>query len=58
MLGYTGAAVVDAACVRVALDRNTVGADGISTDPEMRRQLAATLDALVDAAAAAAPPAP
>ncbi|MEE1739529.1 NADPH-dependent FMN reductase [Streptomyces sp. BE147] len=59
VLGYTGAAVVDAACVRVSLDRNTVGADGISTDPEIRRQLAGTLDALVDAAASAAdaPPA-
>ncbi|MFD9422726.1 MULTISPECIES: NADPH-dependent FMN reductase [unclassified Streptomyces] len=53
VLGYTGAAVVDAACVRVALDRNTVGADGVSTDPELRRQVAAVLDALVDAAGTA-----
>ncbi|MFI8809998.1 MULTISPECIES: NADPH-dependent FMN reductase [unclassified Streptomyces] len=54
VLGYTGAAIVDAACVRVALDRNTVGADGISTDPELRRQVAAALDALLDAAGQAA----
>ncbi|MCX4676954.1 NAD(P)H-dependent oxidoreductase [Streptomyces sp. NBC_01433] len=50
VLSYTGATIVDAACVRVALDRNTVGADGVSTDPELRRQLGASLDALVDAA--------
>ncbi|MGC5400739.1 2'-5' RNA ligase family protein [Streptomyces sp. DT20] len=56
MLGYTGAAIVDAACVRVALDRNTVGADGISTDPELRRQVAAALDALLDAAGPASVP--
>lgn len=43
VLGYTGADIVEEACVRIAVGRETVGADGVVTDPEMHRQLAEVL---------------
>ncbi|KJY25664.1 MULTISPECIES: NADPH-dependent FMN reductase [Streptomyces] len=50
VLGYTGAAVVDAACVRIPVDRATVGADGAVSDPAVRARLAEVLALLADAA--------
>lgn len=50
VLGYTGAAVVDAACVRIPVDRGTVGADGTVTDPAVRARLAEVLALLAGAA--------
>jgi NAD(P)H-dependent FMN reductase len=49
VLGYTGAAIVEPACVRIPVDRGTVGPDGIITDPEVRRQLAELLGVLAAA---------
>lgn len=50
VLGYTGAAVVDAACVRIPVDRGTVGADGTVADPAVRARLAEVLALLAGAA--------
>ena len=41
VLGYTGAEIVEAACVRVPIARNVVGEDGVIHDAEIRAQLAA-----------------
>jgi len=46
VLGYTGAAVVEAACVRIPVDPGTVGPDGLITDPAVRGQLADVLGLL------------
>ncbi|MET9687034.1 hypothetical protein ABZY81_00935 [Streptomyces sp. NPDC006514] len=43
VLGHTGADIVESACVRVPVDRGTVGADGVITDEGVREQLAAVL---------------
>ncbi|MFF3213484.1 NADPH-dependent FMN reductase [Streptomyces sp. NPDC002886] len=43
VLGYTGADIRDAACVRIPVDRGTVGADGTITDEAVRAQLARTI---------------
>ncbi|WP_405789585.1 NADPH-dependent FMN reductase [Streptomyces sp. NBC_01367] len=43
VLGYTGADIVESACVRVPVDRGTVGADGVITDEGVREQLGAVL---------------
>ena len=51
VLGYTGAAVVDAACARVPVGSAMAGEDGTVADPEVRRQLAEVLAALLAAAA-------
>ncbi|KIF05077.1 NADPH-dependent FMN reductase [Streptomyces sp. RSD-27] len=53
VLGYTGAAVVDAACVRIPVDRGTVGADGTIADPAVRARLADVLALLAGAAGGA-----
>ncbi|WP_328538543.1 NADPH-dependent FMN reductase [Streptomyces sp. NBC_00344] len=50
VLGYTGAEVVEAACVRVPVDRRTVGEDGVITDPGAREQLRDVLDRLAESA--------
>ncbi|MDH6108790.1 NAD(P)H-dependent FMN reductase [Kitasatospora sp. MAP12-15] len=49
VLGYTGATVVDAACVRIPVDRAAVGADGVITDPAARERLAEALTLLAGA---------
>ncbi|MEV6791717.1 NADPH-dependent FMN reductase [Streptomyces sp. NPDC051320] len=49
VLGYTGADVVEEACVRVPVDRTAVDADGISTDPEARERLRVVLARLAAA---------
>ncbi|WP_406198166.1 NAD(P)H-dependent oxidoreductase [Kitasatospora sp. NBC_01560] len=43
VLGYTGAAVVDEACVRIPLDRAGVGPDGLATDPLVRDRIGEVL---------------
>ncbi|MFE0176640.1 NADPH-dependent FMN reductase [Streptomyces sp. NPDC059002] len=46
VLGYTGAAVVEEACVRVQVDRGTLAEDGTLGDPAVRGQLADALGLL------------
>lgn len=46
VLGYTGAAVVDAACARIPVDPGTVDGDGLVTDPQVRRRLGEILGLL------------
>lgn len=50
VLGYTGATVVEAACVRVPVDRQVVGADGVITEAGAREQLAKVLGVLAESA--------
>ncbi|MFG2624816.1 NADPH-dependent FMN reductase [Streptomyces sp. NPDC048473] len=51
VLGYTGADIVEPACVRIAVDRNAVDADGLLTDPDAREQLGNVLGLLTGRAA-------
>ncbi len=51
VLTYTGAAVVEAACVRIPVDRQAVGADGVITDPGIRERIAGVLEQLAAARA-------
>jgi NAD(P)H-dependent FMN reductase len=46
VLGYTGADVVEPACVRVPVDRGMVGADGLIADPAVRARLSEVLGLL------------
>ncbi|MFD0398356.1 NADPH-dependent FMN reductase [Kitasatospora sp. NPDC059811] len=50
VLGYTGAAVVDGACVRIPLDRGAVGPDGLVADPLVRERIGEVLARLAAAA--------
>lgn len=50
VLGYAGAAIVDAACARVVVSRSSVVADGRLQDPELADRLAAVARELVSAA--------
>ena len=47
VLGYTGAAIVEQACVRVPVARKAVGDDGLIRDEEIRKGLRASLDVIV-----------
>ena len=49
VLGYVGAAVVEAACVRLPVARQDVGPDGTVTDPGIRAELGRTLGTLARA---------
>ncbi|MFJ1543535.1 NADPH-dependent FMN reductase [Streptomyces sp. NPDC088246] len=51
VLGYTGADIVEPACVRITVDRNAVDADGIITEPGAREQLGRVLGLLTGRAA-------
>ncbi|MYR87976.1 MULTISPECIES: NADPH-dependent FMN reductase [Streptomyces] len=51
VLGYTGAAVVEAACVRVPVAHGDVGEDGVVADPEIRRRVGDVVRLLVAAGA-------
>lgn len=51
VLGYTGAAIVDEACVRLPVVRTQVDENGVITDPDVRARLVKALDRLVSAAA-------
>ncbi|MFF3624288.1 NADPH-dependent FMN reductase [Streptomyces sp. NPDC002467] len=50
VLGYTGAAVVEEACVRIPASGQPVGPDGTVADPAVRSRLAEVLGALVERA--------
>jgi NAD(P)H-dependent FMN reductase len=52
VLGYVGADVVDAACRRLPVTRDAVGADGLITDPELREGIAAVVATLLERARA------
>jgi chromate reductase, NAD(P)H dehydrogenase (quinone) len=52
VLGYLGADLVGAACVRAPMTRQAVASDGTVTDPAVRAALVAALAALRDAASA------
>jgi chromate reductase len=45
VLGYTGAAIVEAACVRLPLARADVGEDGLVSAPEARERVVAAVSA-------------
>jgi NAD(P)H-dependent FMN reductase len=47
VLGYTGADVVEPACLRIPVDRGMVDADGLIADPGVRERLAGVLGLLV-----------
>jgi NAD(P)H-dependent FMN reductase len=47
VLGYVGATVIEEACVRLPLARDAVGPDGVVTDADFRRRLAAVVDTVV-----------
>ena len=49
VLRYTGAKVVDAACVRIPVHRDAVGLDGLIGDPEIRLRTKAAVTTLLDA---------
>jgi NAD(P)H-dependent FMN reductase len=46
VLGYVNAHIVEAACTRLPMTRQSVGPDGLVSDPEVRAGIAATIDAL------------
>ncbi|MDG3017102.1 NADPH-dependent FMN reductase [Speluncibacter jeojiensis] len=52
VLGYVGAHVVEGACVRVPVARESVGPDGLIVDPAVREGLRGVLGVLTEAAAA------
>lgn len=46
VLGYVNAQIVEAACSRLPMTRQSIGPDGLVSDPEVRAGIAATIDAL------------
>ncbi len=58
VLTYSGANIVESACVRVPLMRQAIGPDGLVSDPGAREQIAAALAQLVASAPAGASPQP
>jgi NAD(P)H-dependent FMN reductase len=56
VLGYVGAEVVDAACVRLPVTREGIGPDGTVTDPEIRTGLGRALGTLARAVRSAGDP--
>jgi chromate reductase len=55
VLGYTGAEIVEAACLRIPVPREAIGDDGLLADPAIRGPLAAALRTLVDAVVSGRP---
>ncbi|MFI9200336.1 NADPH-dependent FMN reductase [Streptomyces sp. NPDC053048] len=53
VLGYTGAGIVEEACVRIPLGPGAAGADGTVTDPGAREQLGRAIGDLLAGAAPA-----
>lgn len=49
VLRYTGAKLVEAACVRIPVHRDAVGLDGLIGDPEIRVRTTAAVTHLLDA---------
>ncbi|MFI6359337.1 hypothetical protein ACIBJF_43690 [Streptomyces sp. NPDC050743] len=50
MLGYTGGAVVESACVRIPVGRDMLDDGGLLADPSARRRLGEVLGLLARAA--------
>jgi chromate reductase, NAD(P)H dehydrogenase (quinone) len=50
VLGYTGARIVEEACLRLPLARDDVGAEGLVSPPTARQEIAGAVIALVAAA--------
>ncbi|MGI9090173.1 MAG: NADPH-dependent FMN reductase [Gemmatimonadaceae bacterium] len=48
VLGYTGADIVEAACMHIPVPRQAVGPDGLIHDPALRNAIASALAALVE----------
>jgi chromate reductase, NAD(P)H dehydrogenase (quinone) len=48
VLGYTGADIVDEACVHVPVPRDAVDPDGVIGDRDLRVRIAAALTALLE----------
>ncbi len=46
VLGYTGADIVEAACVQIPVPRDAIGDDGLVSDPALREQIAGVLTTL------------
>ncbi len=55
VLEYAGADIVEAACAKIPVHREMVGAAGIITDPGVREQLGEVVRKLADSSAIAAP---
>jgi chromate reductase len=51
VLGYTGADIVETACLRIQVPRSSIGPDGLVADAAIRDQVATALKALTDHAA-------
>ena len=49
VLTYTGAKMVDAACVRIPVHRDAIGATGLIDDPAVEAEILAAVTALLDA---------
>jgi len=49
VLGYTGAEIVEAACLRIPVPREAIGDDGLLADQAIREPLAGALRTLADA---------
>jgi chromate reductase len=49
VLTYTGAKVIDAACVRIPVPRDAVSSDGLIADADLRDAIAAAVTTLLDA---------
>ena len=47
VLGYTGTEIVEAACARIPIPRQAVGADGLIHDPELRHELETVVTTLL-----------
>jgi hypothetical protein len=48
VLGYVGAEVVEAACVRIPVGRELVGPDGTVHDPDVQARLAEQLGVVAE----------
>src|SRR3954453_776013 len=48
VLRYTGANIVDAACVRIPVLRTSIDPDGLIEDPSLRAQISAVVASLLD----------
>ncbi|MEU9237193.1 NADPH-dependent FMN reductase [Streptomyces subrutilus] len=49
VLGYTGAAIVESACVSIPVVSQMIGTDGLITDPAVREQIGTVLACLAEA---------
>ena len=55
VVGYISMEIIEEACVRIAVTRNAIGADGLIADPAIREPLATALVALREGAARVEP---